>query len=299
MNIWFENANFSSNSGPNSFAQKLSWEFEQRDIKVNQQPYDASLCFIESARHNVKSIPTFQRLDGIYFNTAQDYKAQNSNILRTYNAAKGVIFQSEFNKNLIFDWFGEHKNYSVIHNGANLQLIDSVPPMPGHHIENYDKVWACASSWRPHKRLQENIRYFREHAGPSDVLFIAGDLQRERVPQDPRIKYLGVLTSQQLICLYKVSAYFVHLAYLDHCPNVVVDARACGSKIVCSSTGGTSEIAGPDAIVIEEEPWDFTPVELYNPPTLDFSLNGEGLHNAEYDMREVSKKYEDFLISAK
>ena len=39
--------------------------------------------------------------------------------------------------------------------------------------------------------------------------------------------------------MYKASTHFVHLAWLDHCPNVVVDARASGCKIVCSSAGGT------------------------------------------------------------
>ena len=62
---------------------------------------DIRLCFIESQLDNFNDIPTITRLDGIYFNTAQNYKLQNTNILRTYNSSKGIIFQSNFNKNLI------------------------------------------------------------------------------------------------------------------------------------------------------------------------------------------------------
>ena len=38
----------------------------------------------------------------------------------------GVIFQSNFNKELTFKYFGPHNNYAIIHNGADLELINSV-----------------------------------------------------------------------------------------------------------------------------------------------------------------------------
>ena len=291
MNVWFENANLSNNSGPNSFAQKLSTVFLQKNINVNKEPYDVSLCFIESFRGNIKDTPTVQRLDGIYFNVQQNYHLQNSNIYRTYKQSDAVVFQSEFNKELIFRWFGEHINYDVIHNGANFDLINSVPALNRPILQEYENIWCCAASWRSHKRLGDNIEYFLQHSGPKDILFIAGDKQKENIPSHHKIKYLGVLTPQELISLYKASTYFVHLAWLDHCPNVVVDARACGCKIICTNSGGTMEIAGPDAIVIEQELWDFKPVDLYFPPPLDFSKKINNSYDAECDMRPVAEKY--------
>ena len=295
MNIWFENANLSNNSGPNSFAQKLTNSFIKKGIKVNEEPYDISLCFIESFRPKLGTLPTIQRLDGIYFNTSQNYELQNSNIFRTYKQAAGVVFQSEFNKQLILRWFGDHKSYTVIHNGADLDLIESTVPSKSSLLDQYENVWCCAAAWRPHKRLQDNIKYFLEHSGPKDVLFIAGDKQGENIPKDSKIKYLGVLPTRDLIRLYKSSSFFVHLSWLDHCPNVVVDARASGCKIICSSSGGTPEIAGPTAIVVEEEPWDFQPVGLYDPPPLDFSRTINNFYNTEYNMEVVADSYLNFL----
>jgi glycosyltransferase involved in cell wall biosynthesis len=109
---------------------------------------------------------------------------------------------------------------------------------------------------------------------------------------------LGVLQTKQLVSLYKASDYFVHLAWLDHCPNVVVDARACGCKIICTNSGGTKEIAGPNATIVQEEPWDFRPVELYSPPSLDFSRKVNNSHDVEYDMLIVAEEYIDFLKQA-
>jgi glycosyltransferase involved in cell wall biosynthesis len=291
MNVWLENVNLESNSGPNSFAKKLVKYLPGTFDKTRS--IDVALCFIESHRENLKEYPLIQRLDGIYFNTRQNYKKQNENIKRTYDAASGVIFQSEFNKQLSFRHFGKRDNCAVIHNGADLEMIENSKPISGGLLDSHDKLWCCASSWRPHKRLEENIRYFLEHSGEKDLMIVAGD--KRDVERHPRVKYAGNLSSEQLIALYKASSYFVHLAWLDHCPNVVVDARASGCKIICSSSGGTKEIAGSDAIVIEEEEWNFEPVELYNPPLMDFSRKIKNNHDSDYNMASVAEQYKKTL----
>ena len=297
MNVWLENANLSSNSGPNSFAQKLTLALSRKNIPVNVEPHDVSLCFIESFRKDIQSTPTVQRLDGIYFNVAQNFELQNSNIFRTYKQSRAVVFQSNFNKELTFRWFGERDNYSVIHNGANLELINTVKPLQSPSLDKYENIWCCAASWRPHKRLKDNIKYFLQHSGPRDVLFIAGDKQKEQIPEDSKIKYLGVLTTPQLLSLYKTATNFIHLAWLDHCPNVVVDARASGCNIICTDSGGTREIAGPNATIIEQEPWDFQPTLLYHPPPLDFSRKVNNSYDVEYDMNKVADQYYNILSS--
>lgn len=297
MRIYLENVNLANNGGPNSFAKKLVHEFDKQGVDYSLESGDVSLCFIESPRGDLSAMPMVQRLDGIYFNTDQPYEHQNANIKRTYDAASAVVFQSEFNKKLTTAWFGDHKNSHVIHNGANLDLVNSITvDRESKILQSYDEIWCCAASWRPHKRLQDNIRYFQQHSRPRDVLFIAGDLQGEIIPKDDKIKYLGILSQAQLIKLYKTSTKFIHLAWLDHCPNVVVDARASGCQIICSSAGGTVEIAGKNAVVIEEDDWDYKPTKLYAPPALDFSKKINNHHNIGYNMKMVANKYLDFLI---
>lgn len=292
MNLFLENVNLNSNSGPNSFGQKLFKYMPSLGVAFRNDPEpDAYLCFIESGR-STHNAPLYQRLDGIYFNSSFDYDAQNSNIKRTYDMATGVIFQSNFNKNLTFKYFGTHSNYAIIHNGADIELINSTDKIT---IDKYENIWSCASSWRPHKRLSENIRYFLEHSGPNDGLIVAG-MPDYRI-QHERIHYVGELSTQKLFSLYKASKYFIHLAWLDHCPNVVVDAMACGCQIICSSAGGTKEIAGNNAVIIEEDEWDYSPVELYSPPTMNFSQKVKNTwhKNDKHDMLSVCQKYYDFI----
>ena len=270
MNIYLDNVNLFSTSGPNHFASKLRKYMEKRGNTFNSNDvYDAQLSFI-SAANNVA--PIYQRLDGIYFNSEQDFKELNRSISETYNESRGVIFQSNFNKKLTFEYFGEHQNSIVIHNGADLEYIDRTPILTNEVLDSHENVWCCASSWRPHKRLDENIRYFLEHSSEKDCLVVAGSGDQPQRQEHDRVYYVGNLPIKTLISLYKRSKYFVHLAYLDHCPNVVVDASACGCHVICSSSGGTKEIAG-DATVIEEDVWDLKPIKLYEPPKMDFTRN--------------------------
>ncbi len=279
MKIFTHNFNPNSNSGPNKFTRTLfSKLISDNKVEItDQESADIEFCVIQQQANNIK--PMILRLDGIYFNSDQDFKQQNAPIKFAYENAEAVIFQSNFNKKLTESWFGPHKNGNVIHNASDPKII--------HHpliLDTFNKinwpwnkekeVWCSAASWRPHKRLLQNILYFLNHA-PKDAIFaIAGSLGMDEAKSylnmSDRICYLGELNYEQLICLYHRSSTFVHLAYLDHCPNVVIDAQEAGCKIICSSTGGTNEIVNKGIMIIEEE-WDLKPCQLYKPPQMDFS----------------------------
>ena len=47
LKIRLENVNLNSNSGPNSFAQKLVREFQTLGHSFVSSDYDSALCFIE------------------------------------------------------------------------------------------------------------------------------------------------------------------------------------------------------------------------------------------------------------
>ena len=296
MDIYFDNVNLSSNNGPNSFAGKLAKYIVANDNSLTSlEDADVSLTFIETYRLWLSKKPFAQRLDGIYFNTRQNYKAQNSNIKKTHDMANGVIYQTEFNKSLITKYFGEHKNSIIINNGADLEMINSIQRLRSKVFDKYDEIWCCASNWRPHKRLNDNVEYFLQHSGANDLMLVGGDIDDLNPIKDQKVKYLGKLQQNQLFSVYKACDNFIHLAWLDHCPNVVVDARACGCKIICSSAGGTKEIAGKDAIIVEEEDWNFEPVDLYSPPKLDFTKKVINNSDSELDMKIVARQYEKFL----
>ena len=271
------------------FGQKLVTQLQKdSDIKLVAEDQDIQLSFIQMT--NVFN-PTILRLDGIYFNTQIDWKQQNLPIQRSYDAAAYVVVQSEFNLSLIARYFGSRDNISVIRNGTCLDIIDKVQTASIGEFEK-NEIWLCASSWRPHKRLKANIEYFLQFAPENAILVVAGDHPDYEEKKSGRVVYAGNLRWDHLISVMKRATTFIHLAWLDHCPNVVVDARACDCKIICSSSGGTKEIAGVNSVIIEEDEWDFSPIELYCPPTIDFSRSRRNTElETSIDIKNVCDDY--------
>lgn len=298
MKIFPSNFNPASDSGPNSFTRNLLEKIVSNynaSIEINIKNSDLEFCLIES---NIrKEIPRLTRLDGIYFNKSQDFNLLNDRIKDTYNSSDAVVYQSEFNKNLIESWFGIHENGNVIVNGADIEKIEKVEKADLSQTFGNRPIWMCASAWRPHKRLNENIRYFIENSEKDDILLIAGkgalkqDFQGYENIINKRIFYVGHTNWESLVSLYKASSKFIHLAFLDHCPNVVVDAAAAGCEIICSSAGGTKEIFSNSMTIVEDIDWDYLPVDLYNPPRLNFENKIKTSSSGCYSLSDSAEKY--------
>jgi len=303
VNILFDNVDWNSTAGPHWFGRKLANHLHKNGHNINGTSlaeYQAQLSIvIASQRHH--GLPLIQRLDGIYYDTLKNYVELNAPIKATYDIADGVVFQSGWSKMLVESQFGPAKNSTIIHNGADVDTIQNTDPATG--LENYDQVWSCASSWfyedgsqRYIKRLGENIRYFQEHSGENDILCVAGDVKDFTSPDPMKIVFVGELDIPSLYSLYRASDYFIHLGRFDNCPNVVVDARAAGCHIICSSLGGTVEVAGSDSTVIVEDDWDFVAFECNVESTLDFNrVDLSPAKGKDISMDYVADKYLDYF----
>lgn len=321
MRVFLENVDLSSFSGPNGFGRKLIkhlfkmgcdiMTFDGRNsgivnsvfvsddlqsVKTTQRNgFDPNiqLAFIASYFSNSR-IPMIQRIDGIYFNISQNWKQLNDPLRRTYDSSDAVIFQSNFNRQLVERYFGEHGLYRVIGNGTDFDVIQGIDSFNSSVLDKFESVWLCASSWRPHKRLNENIRYFLENSSKKDCLIVCGENPDCNISFS-RIFYMGHSSWRDLISLMKRSKYFLHLEWIPHCPNVVVDARACGCHIICSSTGGAREIAGKNSTMIVEDVWDFSPINLYSPPKMDFTRRETCQEENSIDIKDCAKKYFELM----
>ena len=312
MNISLDNVNIDSDSGPNHFASKLKTQFEEMGhltTGFDLSQTDIRLAFIEFSSLPADA-PRVLRLDGIYFDPRKNYKNLNKHIEYSYNQADGIIFQSQFNRDMIFQYFGEHPKSTIINNGADIELINDIHPVSSPGLDKYENVWCCASNWRDWKRLKENIRYFLECASEKDCLIVAGDApagieaetlqslfrqHQSDIGKSSRVYFVGQISIKQLYSIYRRAKYFIHLARYDSCPNVVVDARAAGCQIICSSVAGTKEIAGMDAIVVHDEPWDYKPVSTAYLPDMSFDKIIKNTFDTNIDIIDVSKRYESFL----
>jgi len=269
------------------------------------------LAFIEWNYYVRPEAKLVQRLDGIWFNTGMNWKRANETISETYKKSDGVIFQSEFNKKLTEKYFGKCESDNiVIHNGCSkldekagsLQNARSLRMM----IDSIGgKMFVCASNWRPHKRLKEILKFFQKVAGKCDRLVVVGRPNNvDDVVADERIIWLGDSEQDMYLSICSVADYMVHLAWLDHCPNVVVEALSVGCPVICTDSGGTSELVEGRGIVFPDKEWDFEPHDLYDPPELNLDECARmfeeksvelPIDNNDLDIEFVAKKYVDFF----
>lgn len=310
MRIHFDNCNMFASTGPNTFARRLAMAFIERGHEVGEgdgSDADVSLVFIERSG-NPLAKRTVHRLDGIWFKPDEFNGGRNAHIKQMYDAADAVVWQSEFNRAQITKWWGPPKTGVVIHNGIKLEPeTQLLIPVLGEIRERYDKVFVCSSNWHAQKRLAANIElfsYLREKFYPSSCLIIMGNNPDALVPS-PNIFYTGELSEKECMQTYAVANWMIHLAWLDHCPNVVIEALSQETPIICSGDGGTRElVAGFGVVLNEEKPYELTLEDYDNPPKIDVTQISSPLpdksslgQHADIDIANVSKKYIELFES--
>lgn len=298
MRIHFSNVNFSSRSGPNSFASRLAEELTSRghDIVGWQDVYDAALIFIEPSTHIRDDARTIQRLDGIWFKPGE-FHAKNRLIKKTYESCDHVIFQSEFDKNMSEHYWGIRPN-TVIRNGIKMgptNLTFSISKSPE------TRIFVCSANWHPQKRLSENVRLYRQVRTENDILLVMGSTPDTDLREDLSEMYLGSLSHDECLAVFDKADWMIHLAWLDHCPNVVVESLSRGCPVICAADGGTKElVAGGNGVILPEyneykfqlTDYDSPPrvnmegFEIPEPPTIDTS---------RFDIKIAADRYEKVL----
>ncbi len=305
MKVFFDGVNWEAeHTGPNCFAKRLAITLGNLGhIVADPDDYDVALVFIEPTDALNPRKPFVQRLDGIWFKPEQMAAGMNRGIHAAYDAATHVVWQSEFDKKMSTKWFGDRPG-SIIPNGIEIKPVTIRSEALIEFRTRFDKVFVCSANWHPQKRLRDNVELFRHVRAtqhPNSCLIVLGNNPDYHVA-DKGIFYTGSIRHDLCAEVYATADWMIHLAWLDHCPNVVVEALAQGCPIICSSEGGTKELVGAKngVIVPDEAAYDFGLVDYDNPPRVP--LNGLVLPSEVLDLdadsvsiAKCAKAYEDAL----
>jgi glycosyltransferase involved in cell wall biosynthesis len=251
MKIHFSNVTTNTKSGSNAFALRLKRFLEVNGCQVvdHNQDYDIFLSFGEAVTPCRNNAILVQRVPSIYMNP-KNFKVINEGVERTYKQSDFVIWQSEFSKNIIQNFWGNRRG-EVIHNGSSLFPLSPVPSIR----ENGRPIFVSSGNWSASKRLGENVKIFDKIklAYPNAVLYIMGTNPDQSIFRGRKdIRYLGSLDGQMAQRVYATSDWMIHAAWNDNCPNAVVEAMSQGCPVICTSSGGTKEIVKSRGIIIEE-----------------------------------------------
>ena len=295
---------------------------EQELAKVScfLNPFTDINIFSNKSR-NIYNKPYIFRVDGIYFDIRQTCglnKEKNEAIFDGIDKAAGVVFQSEFDLTLISKFHKrEDKPFEIIHNGVNIDFFSSagMNRRRKFKINDDDTVFMTIAKWRAHKRLQDIINVFCKYEQGNTRkchLIILGNSIAYDDHKHPRIYSIGYVEPNRLPQWYRTADIFLFFSWLDHCPNTVVEAIACGLPVICTNQGGTHELieATKGGIVVDaDDEFNFEPVDLYNPPRPDYEkvltaidemvVNYDkylqGIDRTPIDINNVAIKYMRFI----
>src|SRR5262249_41281963 len=109
----------------------------------------------------------------------------------------------------------------------------------------------------------------------------------------------GSMPHETCLQVYAASDWMIHLAWLDHCPNVIVEALSQGLPVICSERGGTKEIVRNNGVVLADASYDFELMDYDSPPAIDVTqvsgLPKVTVDASHLDIREVARKYEEIF----
>lgn len=274
-------------SGKHKFAMLLADEMRKQGVTVTDKRPDVNLVFLQGLRKGCKNI---FRLDGVWMNTRMSVKRKNAGILSKMKACDGVVYQNNFCKQAGEAFIGKFRKHAVIMNGA--KMPSEIEPY--HNGRPYVLTFC---RWRPHKRLKATVEGFLQSDLVSDYDLLVLGKEPDYVVKHPAVKYMGHKRGS-LWSFILGSAFVSHLAYIDWCPNSVVESLVAGKNVLYASCGGTAEVVRDNGIVVKDREWDFRPLDLYDPPDLDLS-EVAGAFRRMLDLPAPNASYLDISKSAK
>lgn len=303
MHIHFDNVNFGSRSGPNTFAGRLATVLTERghEIVNYNDPHDSVLVFIEPTRQWKRDVKVVQRLDGIWFKPEQ-FETHNRLIKWTYENSDAVVWQSNFDQSMTRHHWG-NKAGKVIGNGIDADKVSVKNNRLKAIRRENENVYVCSANWHRQKRLKENIEAYDilSKNVEKSCLVVMGS-NPDHVVERPDIIYTGNIRHDLCLEAYAMSDAMIHLAWLDHCPNVVVEALSQKCPVICTDSGGTHEIVGQSGLVIPElHQYNYELTNYDDPYPLDlsslssFEPSGIEVSTENICLQKVADAYEKIL----
>lgn len=208
--------------------------------------------------------PTVLRLDGVYYDRADDYTERNDIISKAHSRADGIVYQSALSKKMCEKYLSQRntKIYDVIHNGIDSSKWNNLKEHNGINI-------VCCAKWRRPKRLPETIKIFEgflKHHQDAKLHVLGQFLKGAKQIEHKNVIYYGKVGHKKMKKIYSVGDVYLHLCKKDSCPSTVLEAIAAGLPVVTTNAcGGATEMCKltKGCVIVNGEKESLEPDHIY------------------------------------
>lgn len=291
-------------TGKGRFIQRLIPALNELGVEVTEDannPADVDLGVGKWVYKPKRVKKLVVRMGPSHFDKSQDWKSLNKRKTKAVKKSDGVIYQSEWCKEVGHKFLVPHSNETVIFNGA---------PIVTHKVFPKNPVFIAATrKWIPQKRLGSLIEAFFDAQIDNSKFIIFGEIPGRELTRSVRgiksIIHKGLRAPEEIQDYMREATAFLHPVWLDGCPNAVVEALACGLPVICGCEGGTYEIVQDNGYTCIDDEWDFGPKNLNKPPKLEAiawvnlmraaaKMKIE-IKNSHIDIKNIAKQYVEFF----
>lgn len=169
-------------------------------------------------------------------------------------SAYSILTVSEYSRSQILHWLGRHSPpVVVVGNGVSASFSKE-----GERYESSAPYVLYCGNQRSHKNIGRMLEAFAIAKVP-DTLLLGMTGTPESITESliqkyglaDRVFWLGWLDEAQLAAAYRGAEFLMLVSLEEGFGLPVVEAMACGTPVLCSSTTSLGEIAGDAAVTVD------------------------------------------------
>lgn len=236
--------------GGNQFLRALWLEFEKIGFRVenNRISRTTGSCLFNSYNFDFERLRYFRResccmvhrVDGpisVYRSRDDGTDGRIHHVNQEF--ADATVFQSQYSMDKHLELGMTFRNPSVIHNAVSSEIFN---PKGRVAFDRSRKIRLLAASWSDNANKGSSVyQWLEDHLDWSrfDFTFVGRSSLAFR-----RIRMIEPLPSREVAELMRQHDVFISASRFESCPNVILEALACGMPIIYHNSGGTPEIVG-------------------------------------------------------
>lgn len=163
-----------------------------------------------------------------------------------------LITPSQWLADLVKQSFLKEYPVQVVYNTINTEVFKPTPSdfRKKHGLENKKIVLGVANVWEERKGLKDFVALSEMLEESYKIVLVGLTQEQSRLLPENILALPRTNSMQELAGIYSAADVFANPTYEENYPTVNLEARACGTRVVCYDAGGSKEtLRKTDALI--------------------------------------------------